>query len=291
MALQDETLWAGGRDGVWKIDINSGKALMELKCDHPLSYVRSLVIDDIGRLWIAHFKGLASFDSSGCVTYGKDDGLPDERVNALYLDNAGALWVGTWSGAAIYNGKGFTAYAPTNGLVDAMVNVIMQDSTGGMWFGSYTAPAGGLSYCADNSCRHFTVKEGLPHNSITSILETTPGEMWVGTGFLDRGGAARFTFTDGAWALSGTLSAGQGLAGEKVRSIYKDNNGALWYGSEYDGIAINRNGSWKIITVSDGLSDNEVKVMLADKYGALWMGTRDGITKISKHELEGMHIH
>lgn len=282
---KDDFLWAGGRDGVFKIDKDTGRILLELKCDRPLSYIRAMLFDLSGVLWIAHFSGLSAYDGTACKTYTKTDGLPDDRINALYLDHSGRLWIGTWAGAVIYEGKGFTKFSPPGGLADEMVNVIMEDSGGGMWFGSYTAPNGGLSYCQNGQCRQFTVKEGLPHNDITSIVETSHNEIWVGAGFVDKGGAVRFIKAENGWSLADTLSKKDGLAGNKVRSIYLDKQGVIWYGSEYDGIAIRSNNRWKIITAYDGLSDNEVKIMLEDRNGNLWLGTRDGITKITQKEL------
>ncbi|TAN43566.1 MAG: transcriptional regulator [Nitrospirae bacterium] len=290
MVGKGNVIWAGGRDGVYKIDKDTGEMLAELKCDIPLSYVRALLFDPSGLLWIAHFSGLSSYDGTACKTYSKTDGLPDERVNALYLDRSGRLWIGTWAGAAVYDGKGFSKFLPVSRLADEMVNVIMEDSSGGMWFGSYTAPNGGLSCCKNGQCRHFTVKEGLPHNNITSLLETADGELWVGTGFVDKGGAVRFIKSENGWSLAGSLSKNDGLAGNKVRYIYQDKKGDVWYSSEYDGIAIRSNKRWKIVTVDDGLSDNEVKVMLEDSNGSLWLGTRDGITKITQKELEEISL-
>jgi len=82
-----------------------------------------------------------------------------------------------------------------------------------------------------------------------------------------------------------TLIKSDGLAGEKVRSIYQDNAGRLWFGSEYDGVTIFDNKAINIYTVDDGLSDNEVKCMFQDNEGNMWLGTRDGITYISSEAL------
>ncbi len=286
LAEGDDFIWAGGRDGVYKIEKDTGSLALELKCDIALSYVRALQFDLSGGLWIAHSSGLSYYDGTACKTYRETDGLPDKRVNALYLDHSGRLWVGTVAGAAVYEDKRFNKFLPVGGLADEMVNVIMEDSGGGMWFGSYNVRHGGLSYCNNGRCQHFTVKEGLPNNNITSIKETPDGKVWVGTGFYNSGGAVWFIKRQEGWFLSGTLLKNDGLAGEKVRSIYLDKRGAMWYGSEYDGIAVRNNGCWNVITVDDGLSDNEAKIMIEDKNGNLWIGTRNGITRISPKELE-----
>jgi ligand-binding sensor domain-containing protein len=284
LAERGEFIWAGGKDGVFKLDKNNGTLVMELKCDVAISYVRALLVDASGVLWIAHSSGVSSYDDTLCKTYTTNDGLPDNRSNALYRDRRGNLWVGTWSGAAVFKGNGFVKYTPDGALADEMVNVIMEDGGGGMWFGSYNAPRGGISSCDNARCRHFTVKNGLPHNAVTSIKETTDGRVWVGTGFLDKGGAAWFEKGRDGWALAGSLLKGDGLAGDKVRSIYVDKRGAIWYCSEYDGIAIRSDNRWRMLTEKDGLSDNEVKMMLEDVNGRVWFGTRDGVTRMTQKE-------
>ena len=100
--------------------------------------------------------------------------------------------------------------------------------------------------------------------------------LWFATGFADRGGATRLT--DGVWS---GLSRQDGLAGEKVRSVFQDQAGRLWFGSEYDGLAILSEGSWRILTPNEGLSGWEVKEIVQDSDGAYWLGTEDGVTRIA----------
>jgi ligand-binding sensor domain-containing protein len=288
LAVQGNIIWAGGEDGVVGLDISSGEITATLKCDLPLSHVRALLIDHGGTLWIGHFAGLSRYTSAGCHTYTRRDGLPDDRVNALYLDQDGRLWVGTWSGAAFRQEEGWHVLTSADGLADNMVNVIFQDRQGGMWFGSYVAPRGGLSHCKDGHCQEFSINNGLPHNNITSLLEDQAGNIWVGTGFYDRGGAARLALTESGWAIQQVLTAKDGLAGEKVYSIFQDHDGVLWFGSEYNGLARLENGHWRVLTEKDGLSNPEVKAIAQDGAGNLWLATYDGITRVSARALDDL---
>lgn len=288
LAIQGGTLWTGGQEGVFPIDMATGRAGAGLACDVPLRHVQALLADPSGVLWIGHMGGLSQFDGRRCVTLGEADGIPDKRVNALYADREGRLWAGTWGGAAVRDGDGWHVLAAPDGLADDMVNVILQDSNGGMWFGAYTAPRGGLSVCQDGRCQVFSIENGLPHNNVSALVEDDQGVVWAGTGFFDRGGAARFARAEGEWRLVQTLHAQDGLAGEKVRSIFQDRDGALWLGSEYDGLARLQEGRWQIFTEADGLSNAEVKVMLQDADGHLWIGTRDGVTRVSAEALDAL---
>ncbi|MGQ9684036.1 MAG: two-component regulator propeller domain-containing protein, partial [Anaerolineae bacterium] len=94
LALQGDTLWAGGKDGVYAVSTGTG-AVRPLRADVPLAYVRALLVDEQGALWIGHQRGLTRCVDGLCRTLTGADGLPDERVNALLLDSAGRLWAGT----------------------------------------------------------------------------------------------------------------------------------------------------------------------------------------------------
>jgi len=280
LAVREDVVWAGGRDGVWGIDRATGAVRISLQADVPLRYVRALLVDPSGALWIGHDLGLTRYAQGACRTFSHRDGLPDDRVNALCLDRRQRLWVGTWAGAAVREGDAWRVMTTADGLADDMVNVILADREGGMWLGSYDAPRGGLTHLAGGVAERYTPAEGLPHSNVTSVLQDRDGRVWVGTGLLDRGGAAQFGLSAVGWTLQRVLTDRDGLAGRKVRSLFQDRSGALWFGSEYDGLAVLRDGRFRVLTTSDGLSNNEVKAMLQDASGDLWLATRDGITRL-----------
>lgn len=76
LAVDGDIIWAGGRDGVWRLDQSGEGAPVELECDMDLSYVRALIIDDNGVLWIGHSSGLSYASQGDCRTYLMKDGLP-----------------------------------------------------------------------------------------------------------------------------------------------------------------------------------------------------------------------
>ena len=285
MAIQNNIIWTGGKDGVFGLDRISGKMIKEIKNEVPFDYVRSLLVDKNGLLWIAHEHGLSSYDGRKIITFTKKDGLPDDRVNALYEDKEGLLWVGTCFGAAKRQNNQWRLINKASGLIDDMVNIIMQDKDGGMWFGSYVAPYGGISYLKDGKWQYFSTANRLPHNNISALFQDSSGSIWVGTGLLDRGGAAKLKHFPDGWMIDRVVLKKDGLAGDKVRSIFQDRSGKIWFGSEYDGLAIFSEGRFKILKEKDGLCNPEVKIMLQDKDGNIWLGTRDGVTKISAQDL------
>ena len=286
LAIQGDTIWAGGKEGVIGLDRNSGQVITELTGVPPMTYVRALLVDRQGALWIGHPAGLTYFDGNTLQTFYTEDGLPDIRVNALMQDHQDRIWVGTWGGAAVLENGDWHTLTEADGLADDMVNVMLEDKNGGMWFGSYVAPSGGLSYFNDGKWQLFTTLNGLPHNNINTLSEDSNGNIWVGTGLYERGGAVKLVNNGTAWTIGQVLDKKDGLAGNKVRSFLQDSEGVMWFGSEYDGVARLEAGEWQVLTEKNGLSNPEIKYLLQDDDGNLWIGTRDGITLLNNTALE-----
>jgi ligand-binding sensor domain-containing protein len=282
MALQGDYIWAGGVDGLYKIDISTRKVVVSPYENPSMKFVRAILVDSAGVLWVGYDNGISTYDGKTWSTMTKDEGLPDNRVNSLMQDGKGRIWVGTWSGAVVFdNGTKQRIYTTKDGLLDNTVNAMLEDDRGGIWFGSYNTQNSGISYLSGTGeWSSFTTENGLPHNSVTSLYKDGNGDIWAGTGFFDTGGAVVFGFQDNRWIIKRQLAKKDGLAGEKVRSIFQDKNGHMWLGSEYGGIAILQNGKQTILTTEDGLSDNEVKSILQDKQCSIWLGTKNGITII-----------
>lgn len=280
LAIQGDVVWAGGRDGVVAVDRATGHVVEELSCDRRLDYVRDVIVDRDGTLWVAHDNGLSRYDGRSCRTLDETDGLPDHRVNALLDDTSGRLWVGTARGAAVAEHGGWTIFTTADGLADDMVNAIAEDETSGIWLGSYSASQGGVSRLANGRWQVITTREGLPHANVTAFFAAQDGSIWVGTGLFNRGGAARLESTDASWRVAEVLTRDNGLAGEKVRSIFQTRDGTLWFGSEYNGLTRVSADGMQVLGLEDGLSHPEVKCLAQDADGALWIGTGDGIVRV-----------
>jgi ligand-binding sensor domain-containing protein len=286
LALQGETVWAGGREGLFAIERKTGALRRQVSADVPLRYVRALLVDPDGALWVGHPEGLTRIEGESARTFTKKDGLPDDRVNCLMLDSKGRLWAGTWGGAAFRENGAWRTLTTKEGLLDDMVNVALEAADGSLWFGSFTAPRGGLTVLHGGKSQHFTTRNGLPHNNVNGILQDSSGAVWVATGYLDRGGLCRFVRGSDGWRLDAVLTEKEGLAGAKARSVFQDRHGLYWIGSEYDGMAVWDGNHWGYLTEKDGLSSSETKALLQDEDGGLWMGTSDGVTWLRGGQLQ-----
>jgi ligand-binding sensor domain-containing protein len=91
----------------------------------------------------------------------------------------------------------------------------------------------------------------------------------------------RLEDTPDGWQITEVLT-GKELAGPKVRSVFEDGFGQLWFGHEYDGITLRRGSrTVAMIGVEDGLPDPEVTVIRPDGVGGLWIGTLKGAVHLS----------
>ncbi|MHB8963144.1 MAG: ligand-binding sensor domain-containing protein [Saccharofermentanales bacterium] len=255
--------------------------------------VKAVLATDEG-LWVGHDAGLSFVKDGKITTLTTSEGLPDNRVNALCMAADGRLWVGTWGGAAILqDGRVASVLTVSDGLVDDMVNVICQDSAGSVWLGSYVAPRGGVTVVKSKIMQTFTTQNGLLHSNINAIIEINDKFVLIGGGLYTKGGGTIFSSEGDAWGTAGSIVKEDGLAGDKVRALFKDSAGRLWAGSEYDGLAvfsdfsIDPSGGIKyseaaVMTQDDGLPNNEVKVVGESDDGAIWVGTRSGLLRIEK---------
>jgi len=284
MVPQDNILWVGGKAGVVGINIATHE-VSDIDCDERMTYTRHMLLDG-DTLWIGHDRGLTRYTSTGCETLTEEDGMVTDRVNYLMKARDGTLWAGTWHGAYHLRDGVWSRITEADGLLDNYVNTMIEDSHGGIWYGSYTAPLGGISINMNGEWQYFSTDNGLVHNNIVQFFEDTDGSIWVSTGLMSVGAAVRFEYHDGKWEIAEILDDSNGLPLGKIRSVYRDADGYLWIGSENNGLAVETTDGFSILTMDNGLSNDEVKVYYLDPNGALWLGTRNGITILSKQDID-----
>ncbi len=115
---------------------------------------------------------------------------------------------------------------------------------------------------------NITLKEGLNHFHIFSLLEDKAGNIWFGT---IGGGVYRY---DGKSYILFTTS--DNLAGNTVLCILEDKAGDIWFGTD-KGVSRYNGKTFNNYTVRDGLSSNFVSAIIQDINGKLWFGTNSGV--------------
>ncbi|HEX7318345.1 MAG TPA: two-component regulator propeller domain-containing protein [Pyrinomonadaceae bacterium] len=115
----------------------------------------------------------------------------------------------------------------------------------------------------------WTADEGLPQNSVRSILQTRDGYLWLTT--FD--GLVRF---DGVRFKVFDKSNTRGLRANRFTSLHEDRDGTLWAGRGDGGVTLYRGGVFTSYTAADGLPASEVMGFAPDLKGELLIGIGDG---------------
>ncbi len=287
MALDGDTLYVSTKAGVYRFNTTSQQNEGLIKDLDAVSYAKAIVLDDDGKMWIGHDKGLTVYEprTQKARLIDESSGLPDNRVNALCKDEQGCIWVGTWSGAVCINNRAGEVLNQDTGLMVDMVNEIHSDGMGGLWFGSAVSPQGGLCSFYHGRWDYYNVENGLPHNSVNDIYSLSDSQVLVGTGFYDKGGLSCFSFMNDRWILEKNFSITDGVLDGKIRSIYRDDSGILWVGYESQGISLIKEGESILLTTVEGLPHNEVMKVLQDGQGNYWLATAGGVACIEKEKL------
>ena len=114
--------------------------------------------------------------------------------------------------------------------------------------------------------RIWQIEEGLPQNSVESILQTRDGYLWVAT----QDGLARF---DGDRFTSFKKETTKGITSNNLTSLFEDRAGNLWIGTMEGSFLRYSNGEFSAVTRDDGLPANHVVCFYEDHAGNLWFGT------------------
>ena len=113
------------------------------------------------------------------------------------------------------------------------------------------------------------MEEGLPQNTVNSIIQTHDGYLWLGT----QNGAARF---NGVTFTVFDKTQVDAFLNNQVMALLEDRSQALWIGTRGGGLIRFQNGQFTSYTKQDGLSSNNIKTLYEDKAGILWIGTIGG---------------
>ncbi|HLG12903.1 MAG TPA: two-component regulator propeller domain-containing protein [Blastocatellia bacterium] len=111
-------------------------------------------------------------------------------------------------------------------------------------------------------------EQGLPQNSVQTVLQTRDGYIWLGT----QEGLVRF---DGARFTVFDKRNTEGMQGQYITSLIEARDGSMWIAT-YAGITHMKDGKFKSYTTKDGLSSDNAWTIYEDLDGAIWIGTYGG---------------
>lgn len=131
----------------------------------------------------------------------------------------------------------------------------------------------------DLSVRTWTKDDGLPDDSVTAVLQTRDGYLWVGTA----GGLARF---DGVRFVVFKPAPARSNEVVRVSALCEDSAGRLWVGSQDGGLLCYTEGVLRRFAGNAGLCDRTITAIAEDAAGALWIGTPLGLNCVKGAQVE-----
>lgn len=264
------TLLVGTERGVYRRDGRTGR-FERLSSRLPEDGVPSLAEDRAGHLWIGTINnGLFRLSGSGVEHFTSRRELPNNRVASLLADREGSIWVGTNAGLLRLSDAPFTTWNSDQGLTDDYVRTVAPAPDGGIWIGT----GRGLNLWRDNAIvAGYTKADGLPGDSILSLLQARDGSLLVGT------------YNDGVLRLrAGKVVARYDSAGgmpgsNQIRALAEDARGTLWIGTTR-GLVRLRNGQFREFGQAQGLPREFIIALHVARDGTLWVGTTDGVARV-----------
>ncbi len=125
------------------------------------------------------------------------------------------------------------------------------------------------SFVGDQYLIHYwTTKNGLPQNSVFSLLQDKTGYLWIGT----QNGLARF---DGVRFQIFNKHRVPALKDNFIRVLYQDKEGKLWIGTSDGGLVFYDGRRFQ--SLKETSFGKRIFTIIKDLKGKLWIGTDHGL--------------
>ena len=286
-------LWVGSNLGLYRLSDSAFSAI-----DHRHG------LDRAGVFELAETRdGAWWFGVWGGGVFRKPPGEPAQRIAgippglqlfyAIHEASDGSVWIASNANLfRVENGR-VTSYlrsaprsredaAPSavqilDGVIHPRINDIVSDGAGGLWL----APNGpGLYHYRDGRFEYHTPETGVPIGAARDLVWSREGDLWAA--FPGQSKVARLR--QGEWTTYPLPLSGDHAPA--MLRLFEDSVGALWVGTDRDGLMRLVDGKWRAYTTKDGLTHNTVAGIAEDDLGFLWVGTPHGLMRVARSEFE-----
>jgi signal transduction histidine kinase/ligand-binding sensor domain-containing protein len=221
-----------------------------------------------GSLWIGTSGGLIRLKNGQLSTYGRSG------ISKIIEDQSGRIWLTRYrvpkgEGALCeVDGSALHCYGPSDGLPATFGVGLTEDLTGALWVGGndlYSWKPG------TQAKRHLN---SIKHPVILDLATDRSGNVWAAMNGAGPNFGVR-CFRSGTWGDFSAARFHSSTLNPEV--IFVDRAGAVWIGTENDGLYRIWDGAVDHFSKSDGLSGRRVSLIYQDLEGNLWVSTDGGI--------------
>jgi len=255
--------------------------------------------DNLGHLWVANRSLYVALDPDKDV-FTHIGVPPSEYCRSVVQDREGAYWVATaGDGIVRMRASAFRMVTSQDGVPKGSMRSVSVDRTGAVWTGVSTH---GLVRIAPDGAIAVTVLGTGRDVDIWSVYAASNGDVWVGTrgplcrwrkGVIDRFPLVRDTHaifedhTGAVWLAQGdgsllkyengafaSMEKALAPSGAIATVFAEDEQGALYFGFQQDGIVKLKDGVKTVYNTKNGMPDDQIRAIYPDREGNLWVGTK-----------------
>jgi ligand-binding sensor domain-containing protein/signal transduction histidine kinase len=118
--------------------------------------------------------------------------------------------------------------------------------------------------------RVWQVEEGLPQNTVTSVVQTRDGYLWIGTySGLTRFDGVRFVVFDDKNTPE--------FHDRRITSLFESSDGTLWIGHENGQVTTYKTGKFRAVNTRAASSRSKIHSISTDEAGDVWLLNESGL--------------
>lgn len=256
------------------------RSLERMVPDSPIAYVRSLLVDSLGRLWVGTFTGLYIIDADRKMVTrhetasGSEGGLSHSSVRRMFTDSQGGIWLGTYFGGLNYYHPQLTQFTTlahdlrdNRSLSGKVAGPIAQDHTGRIWIGTNNDGLNIYNPATGEFVKR-TQADGLGSNDVKAIfIDESSQRVYIGTHI---GGLTTI-------GLSGVgITPHKDVANSVYDIIPSGIPGHLWLAT-LDCLSLLNTSTFQTVRIAPEGMPKITTNLMRDRKGRLWVGGEDGL--------------
>ncbi|WP_071120923.1 ligand-binding sensor domain-containing protein [Romboutsia timonensis] len=294
-------IWAGAlKEGLNRIDINTNE-VKQYKNDYrdekslPGNYVKDILRDSSGNLWVGTDNGLAKYNeqTENFATYKNKiydkTSLVNDEVFSIQEDESGLIWVGTYAGISMFDpNTNIEHYKKDpfdeNSISDNSIHGIYEDKDGLLWVGTNSKGVNVINR-KNYNVKHLnkTSKDyPISDDNINDIVGID-NKIFIAT----KNGLNE---VDKDLKTINIYNTEDGICNNNITALFADSKKNVWIGTA-NGISVLNTNTNEIIDITDiltnhNIEDQYIKVIYEDRKGNYWVGCfiDGGLVKIDPNK-------